>query len=114
MDIEYKKIELARTIIDELPEIEIERIIKKFELEDWDVEDAESMKDWLFEDYGFTLPVLKYLLKKKGITTMDTEDYCESCDDYSAPMTFDMKKGTWTCKKCGNTNKETYDIWKGN
>ena len=110
MELEHEKIELAGTIAKGLPELEIERIIKKFDLEDWEVEDAESLRDWLFEDYGLTLPVIKYLLKKKGITTMDTEDYCESCDDYRSPMTFDMEKGTWTCKKCGNTNEETYNI----
>jgi hypothetical protein len=103
MDIDLKYIEIAKEIIDSLSESEIEKIIEDFELESiliFEGTKHENLKDFLYEDYAYVLPPLKFLLSKKGISEIVVVDYCDNCDD-DKELTYFLNSGRRICTECG-------------
>ena len=101
MTIKFKYYDMTEDVIDTLTDVEVRDITSRFEIDHlmFGLE-HKDLKLFLYEDYVYVLPVMKFILSKVNITSIEV-----SCDECDGDSDFDMNTGEIKCKSCGFINE---------
>lgn len=95
MQLDEGTLKEAELIIDKLYDPVVENLAK--EHDESGEATKEGLKDFLYEDYAYVLPLLKAI----GISTIRATEYCDDCDD-EMDVKAEAPAYEFHCPKCGN------------